>query len=202
MSGLARTMALCQAKAPEATAPSASNLVASVAVTPTPLPQAGEEVMSHSGHPARPKPLVPDRSAINIGVLHMRPILLLSRPWPCSRRSRHLRRWRKRRHGRTMSCCSSPMACGPAWSTTDGADMAAIAREGVNLRNSHSLFPTFTTANASAWRPATCSATPATFRNTIYAGFEVPGAGQEPHAVLRERRRCSARSTSISPAIT
>src|SRR5271163_4250800 len=55
--------------------------------------------------------------------------------------------------------------------------MAAIAREGVSLRNSHSLFPTFTTANASAMATGHMLGDTGDFSNTIYAGFEVPGAG-------------------------
>jgi hypothetical protein len=55
--------------------------------------------------------------------------------------------------------------------------MAAIAREGVNLRNSHALFPTFTTANASAMATGHMLGDTGDFSNTIYAGFEVPGAG-------------------------
>jgi len=56
--------------------------------------------------------------------------------------------------------------------------MAAIAREGVSLRNSHSLFPTFTTANASAMATGPMHGDPGDFSNTLYAGFEVPGAGK------------------------
>ena len=55
--------------------------------------------------------------------------------------------------------------------------MAAIARDGVSLRNSHSLFPTFTTANASAMATGHMLGDTGDFSNTIYAGFEVPGAG-------------------------
>jgi predicted AlkP superfamily pyrophosphatase or phosphodiesterase len=55
--------------------------------------------------------------------------------------------------------------------------MAAIAREGVSLRNSHALFPTFTTANASAMATGHMLGDTGNFSNTIYAGFEVPGAG-------------------------
>lgn len=55
--------------------------------------------------------------------------------------------------------------------------MAAIAREGVRLRNSHALFPTFTTANASAMATGHMLGDTGDFSNTIYAGFEVPGAG-------------------------
>lgn len=55
--------------------------------------------------------------------------------------------------------------------------MAAIAREGVNLRNGHALFPTFTTANASAMATGHMLGDTGDFSNTIYAGFEVPSAG-------------------------
>jgi hypothetical protein len=56
--------------------------------------------------------------------------------------------------------------------------MAAMAREGVNLRNSHALFPTFTTANASAMATGHMLGDTGDFSNTLYAGFQVPGAGQ------------------------
>src|SRR3974390_2762619 len=55
--------------------------------------------------------------------------------------------------------------------------MAAIARDGVSLRNGHALFPTFTTANASAMATGHLLGDTGDFSNTIYAGFEVPGAG-------------------------
>ncbi len=61
---------------------------------------------------------------------------------------------------------------------TTAPTMAAIAREGVSLRNSHALFPTFTTANASAMATGHMLGDTGDFSNTIYAGFEVPGAGQ------------------------
>jgi hypothetical protein len=54
--------------------------------------------------------------------------------------------------------------------------MAAIAREGVSLRNGHALFPTFTMANASGMATGHQLGDTGTFSNTIYAGFEVPGA--------------------------
>ena len=60
---------------------------------------------------------------------------------------------------------------------TTAPTMAAIAREGVSLRNSHALFPTFTTANASAMATGHMLGDTGDFANTIYAGFEVPGAG-------------------------
>jgi predicted AlkP superfamily pyrophosphatase or phosphodiesterase len=55
--------------------------------------------------------------------------------------------------------------------------MAAIAREGVTLRNGHALFPTFTTANASGMATGHMLGDTGDFSNTIDAGFEVPGAG-------------------------
>lgn len=55
--------------------------------------------------------------------------------------------------------------------------MAALARQGVWLRNGHSLFPTFTTANASAMATGHYLGDTGDFSNTIYAGFQVPGAG-------------------------
>src|SRR6202453_4475563 len=59
---------------------------------------------------------------------------------------------------------------------TTAPTMAAIARDGVSLRNSHSLFPTFTTANASGMATGHMLGDTGDFSNTIYAGFEVPGA--------------------------
>jgi Type I phosphodiesterase / nucleotide pyrophosphatase len=56
--------------------------------------------------------------------------------------------------------------------------MAAMARQGVSLRNSHALFPTFTTANASGMATGHMLGDTGDFSNTIYTGFEVPGAGK------------------------
>src|SRR6202050_4197565 len=55
--------------------------------------------------------------------------------------------------------------------------MAAIARDGVSLRNSHALFPTFTTANASGMATGHMLGDTGDFSNNIYTGFQVPGAG-------------------------
>jgi len=55
--------------------------------------------------------------------------------------------------------------------------MAALAHDGVNLRNGHALFPTFTMANASGMATGHMLGDTGTFSNTIYTGFEVPGAG-------------------------
>jgi len=55
--------------------------------------------------------------------------------------------------------------------------MAAVRDRGVNFRNSHALFPTFTTPNASAMATGHYLGDTGDFSNTIYAGFPVPGAG-------------------------
>ena len=59
---------------------------------------------------------------------------------------------------------------------TTAPTMAALARDGVSLRNGHSLFPTFTTANASAMATGHMLGDTGDFSNTIYAGFEVANA--------------------------
>ena len=61
---------------------------------------------------------------------------------------------------------------------TTAPTMAALARSGVWLRNGHSLFPTFTTANASAMATGHYLGDTGDFSNTIDAGFQVPGAGK------------------------
>jgi arylsulfatase A-like enzyme len=55
--------------------------------------------------------------------------------------------------------------------------MAAIRDQGVNFQNPHSLFPTFTTPNASAMATGHYLGDTGDFSNTIYTGFPVPGAG-------------------------
>ena len=70
---------------------------------------------------------------------------------------------------------------------TTAPTMAALARDGVTLRNGHSLFPTFTTANASAFATGHMLGDTGDFSNTIYTGFEVPAAGNTRHAVPRNR---------------
>lgn len=57
-------------------------------------------------------------------------------------------------------------------------NLSALARSGSWLRNSHSLFPTFTTANASAMATGHYLGDTGDFSNTIYTGFQVPGAGK------------------------
>jgi len=55
--------------------------------------------------------------------------------------------------------------------------MAAVRDKGVNFANSHSLFPTFTMANASGMSTGHFLGDTGVFSNTIYVGFPVPHAG-------------------------
>ena len=54
--------------------------------------------------------------------------------------------------------------------------MAEIRDKGVNFKNSHSLFPTFTTANASAMATGHFLGDTGDFSNTIYTGYPVAAA--------------------------
>jgi hypothetical protein len=54
--------------------------------------------------------------------------------------------------------------------------MAALRDKGVNFKNSHSLFPTFTTANASAMATGHYLGDTGDFSNTIYVGKPVTAA--------------------------
>jgi Type I phosphodiesterase / nucleotide pyrophosphatase len=56
-------------------------------------------------------------------------------------------------------------------------NMAALAREGVTLANGHSIFPTFTTANASAMATGHFLGDTGDFSNTIYTAKPVVSAG-------------------------
>ena len=51
--------------------------------------------------------------------------------------------------------------------------MAAVRDQGVNFRNPHSIFPTFTTANASALATGHYLGDTGDFSNTIYVGFRM-----------------------------
>ena len=55
--------------------------------------------------------------------------------------------------------------------------MAALMRQGVRFANTHSMFPTFTTANAASLATGHKVGDTGDFSNTIYSGFPVPGAG-------------------------
>src|SRR5215831_17374282 len=56
--------------------------------------------------------------------------------------------------------------------------LAALMRSGVHFTNTHSMFPTFTTANAASMATGHEVGDTGNFSNTIDAGFAVPGAGQ------------------------
>ncbi len=60
---------------------------------------------------------------------------------------------------------------------TTAPTMDRVQRFGVSFPNSHSLFPTFTTPNASAMATGHYLGDTGDFSNTIYSGFPVPGAG-------------------------
>jgi hypothetical protein len=70
--------------------------------------------------------------------------------------------------------------------------MAQLRAQGVDFRNSHALFPTVTTSNASAFATGHDLADTGDFSNVIYTGFAVRAAGDsvtpflESDAVLRE----------------
>jgi hypothetical protein len=64
--------------------------------------------------------------------------------------------------------------------------MAMIRDKGVNFKNSHSLFPTFTTANASGMATGHYLGDTGNFSNTIYSGYSthVPDAPATPTPFL------------------
>ncbi len=75
---------------------------------------------------------------------------------------------------------------------TTAPEMNAIKTHGVSFANSHSIFPTFTTANASGMATGHYLGDTGDFSNTIYSGFRVAAAGQsqtpflESDTVLQE----------------
>jgi arylsulfatase A-like enzyme len=66
--------------------------------------------------------------------------------------------------------------------------MAALRDGGVDFRNPHSLFPTFTTPNASAMATGHYLGDTGDFSNTVYAGFPVPGANDSVTPFLENDR--------------
>jgi hypothetical protein len=58
--------------------------------------------------------------------------------------------------------------------------MAAIRDHGVNFKDPHSIFPTFTTANASAFATGHYLGDTGDFSNTIYTGYPVPIPDTKP----------------------
>ena len=70
------------------------------------------------------------------------------------------------------------MACDPIPVTPETAPtLAAVRDKGVNFINPHSLFPTFTMANASGMATGHFLGDTGAFSNTIYTGYPVPTAG-------------------------
>src|SRR6201992_1062793 len=55
--------------------------------------------------------------------------------------------------------------------------MAELRDKGVEFKNSHAMFPTFTTANASAMATGHYLGDTGDFSNTIYTGYPVAAAG-------------------------
>src|SRR5580704_16317041 len=55
--------------------------------------------------------------------------------------------------------------------------MAEVRDKGINFKNPHSMFPTFTTANASAMATGHYLGDTGDFSNTIYTGFSSEAAG-------------------------
>jgi hypothetical protein len=66
--------------------------------------------------------------------------------------------------------------------------MAAMRDQGVNFRNSHSIFPTFTTANASAFATGHQLGDTGDFSNTIYVGRPVASANNSVTPFLENDR--------------
>jgi hypothetical protein len=66
--------------------------------------------------------------------------------------------------------------------------MAAVRDHGVNFKNSHSVFPTFTTANASAMATGHHLGDTGDWSNTIYVGRPVPAAGNSVTPFLENDR--------------
>jgi arylsulfatase A-like enzyme len=63
---------------------------------------------------------------------------------------------------------------------TTAPNLSALARQGVFLGNSHSVFPTFTMANASAIATGHQLGDTGVFSNTLYVGHQVPSAANSP----------------------
>ena len=64
--------------------------------------------------------------------------------------------------------------------------MAEMRDKGVNFKNSHSLFPTFTMANGSAMASGHYLGDTGTFSNTIYTGYS--SAPSRRHVVALHRK--------------
>ena len=62
----------------------------------------------------------------------------------------------------------------------DAPTLTSLRQQGVDFTNSHSLFPTFTTPNASAIATGHYLGDTGDFSNTIYSGFPTPNANGSP----------------------
>lgn len=66
--------------------------------------------------------------------------------------------------------------------------MTALMQRGVRFTNTHSLFPTFTTANASAMATGHYLGDTGDFSNNIYVGFPLKAVGDSPIAPLENNK--------------
>src|SRR5580700_10979064 len=64
--------------------------------------------------------------------------------------------------------------------------MAAVRDQGVNFKNSHSLFPTFTTANASAFATGHYLGDTGDYSNVIYTGRPIQSASNSVTPFLED----------------
>ena len=103
---------------------------------------------------------------------------------------------------------SLPTGCVPDRLMTDAPTMLSIRQGGVYFANSHSLFPTFTTPNASAIATGHYLGDTGDFSNTIYIGYPVFNTGNFGKAAgFAERRfskmiKCSAMWTTTTTETT
>ena len=85
---------------------------------------------------------------------------------------------RKRGPGRATSFSSWPTGCGRRRSNpTDAPTLVRLQKEGVFFANSHSLYPTVTTANASALATGHQLGDTGDFANALYNGSQVLNSG-------------------------
>ncbi len=89
----------------------------------------------------------------------------------------------------SVSACAGPLRHNLIFFIADGLrpglvtpetalTLARLMAKGVRFSNTHSMFPTFTTPNASAMATGHKLGDTGDFSNTIDAGFQVPGAGE------------------------
>ena len=71
-----------------------------------------------------------------------------------------------------------------------------LRRKGVDFRNSHSLYPTFTTANASAIATGHLFGDTGDFANSVYVAAAIPSAHNSPTPFLENDAVLGPRSAS------